>query len=69
MSSSKRHAFRLLSYRAQEVRLARHSIQCAVNPLRKDLERDYGEALVRFGKELMRVRMMEACIKASGEWV
>lgn len=69
MSSSRQLAFKILAYRADDVRWARRAIQCAVDPTRVDLQRDYNEALVRFGTELMRVRMMEAAIKASGEWV
>ena len=68
MSSSRQLAFKILACRAEDVRWARRSIQYAVDPARVDLQRDYNEALVRFGTELMRIRMMEAAIKASGEW-
>ncbi len=68
--NSRQHAFRILSYRADDVRWARRAIQCAVNPTGKNLQREYNQALVRFGEEVMRVRMMEAAIYVSGgRWV
>ena len=68
--SSRKHAFRTLACHADHVRWARRSMQYSVDPFRKDLAREYAKELVRFGEEVMRVRMMEAAIFVSGgRWV
>ena len=68
--ASRKHVFKILSYKADDVRWARRAIQCAVNPASRNLQREYNQALVRFGEEVMRVRMMEAAIFVSGgRWV